>query len=262
MRRRVGNSDRINSNPNPRRRSNSGWETDYARRRGYSGTTVMAAGLVGFGGGIVLGSMINSNNHQYYYHSDPWSDSNGGYHQAGYYSEDGYHYSSPQEFGYCPPFGDPGYQASCGGEARNNSQGGDGNPILGLIIICCCCLCCAAIAGYVFKGGDEGNESKQNYSEQDDDDDEEMEDNGNVTTLNGEAVSRADAVGFLQAIEAEYIDGQEGSVGNLYDERKFSGEAQGRLQCEEDAVSGSNDRQDAVVSLARRWRMSNMLQNS
>lgn len=224
----------------------------------------MAAGLVGFGGGIVLGSMINSNNHQYYYHSDPWSDSNGGYHQAGYYSEGGYHYSSPQEFGYCPPFGDPGYQASC--DPATNSQDG-GSPIVGLIIMCCCCICCCALIGYFSKGGDEGNESKRNYSKQDDDDDdddEEMQeqDDGNVTTLDGEAVSRADAVGFLQAIEAEYVDGQEGSVGNLYDERNFSEEATGRLQCEEDAVRDSDDKQDAVVKLARRWRMRNMLQNS
>lgn len=108
------------------------------------------------------------------------------------------------------------------------------------------------------------NQGKGNYQEQDDEDEDEedsQEDDGNVTTMQGELISRADAIGFLQAIEAEYVDEAEGSVGNLYAERSFSEEAINRLDCEESAVRDADDRQDAVLQLARRWRMRNMLQH-
>jgi len=260
MRRRIDNSDRINPNPNPRRRSSQGWESDYSRRRGYSGSTVAAAGLVGFGGGLVLGSMINSNDHTYYYHQDPWTDSYGSYHQAGYYSSDGYHYSSPNEFGYCPPFGEAGYVAGC--DTNPQSQPND-NPMLaifGIIIYCGCCCCCAFVIYQLFCASS-GNQRKRLPDDDEEEGVEMMRDDGIVYTRSGAPVSRADAVGFLQAVESEYVDGQADVVGKLFEDRNFSPEAQEALSAEEDAIRDAEDRRDAVEDLAQKWGMRNMLQH-
>lgn len=265
-RRRTGNADRTNPNPNPRRRSSDGWETDYSRRRGYSGSTVLLAGGLGFGGGLVLGSMINSGSGTYYHHSSGWADRNGAYHQAGYYSDDGYHYNNPREFGYCPPFGDPGYEQGC--DTSQSGGGGDaGGAIVLICCLCCCCLLCAALMSNRGAGGD----SKGGYrkSEDDDDEDDSMEmsardeEDENIRyALNGETVSYADAVGFLQAVEAEFVDGQEGAVGNLFAERSYSEDAVSALGVDEDKIRDSDDPQEAIRSLARRWRMMNMLSSS
>lgn len=259
MRRRIDNSDRINPNPNPRRRSSSGWESDYSRRRGYSGSTVAAAGLVGFGGGLVLGSMINSNDHTYYYHQDPWTDSYGSYHQSGYYSSDGYHYSNPSEFGYCPAFAEPGYVEGCETNPQSNANDNPLVAILGVIIYCGCCCCCAFVCYRLFCSNSENQ--PQRFQDENDEEVEMMRDDGNVYTLSGAPVSRADAVGFLQAVESEYVDGQEGAVGSLFSERKFSQDAQDALSADEDAIRDAEDRQDAVECLAQRWGMRNMLQH-
>lgn len=160
----MGNTDRVNSNSSPRRRTTSGWETDYSRRRGESRTTVAAAAAVGFGGGIVLGAMINSNDHEYYYHGDSWTDVYGGYHEVGYYSPEGYHYSSPQEFGYCPPFGDPGYIEGCEPDLETGSTW----STIGWAAF----ICVFAFGGCCFPGGAGGGTRALKTSSNNNKDDE------------------------------------------------------------------------------------------
>lgn len=277
QRRRLDNSDRVNTNPNPRRRTNDGWEVDSQRRRGYSGTTVALAATLGFGGGIVLGNMINSGDHHYYQHTQGWTDSNGVRHEPGYYSEEGYYYAQPQEFGYCPPFGQAGYVENCGANVHQDGGGGGGDGdsgIAGLIIlVCCCCCCIVAMYSMSNSSNNSSNKKPAKYNQQQNDDEDEGEDQdegdededesneGDVVTMNGDSIPRADAVGFIQAVQSEYVDLQQGALGDLYEKRNFLEEVQERLQCEEDAIRASDDPQDAVVALARRWRMMSMIQH-
>lgn len=198
-----------------------------------------------------MGSMINSGNHHYYYHESGWSDMNGVYHQAGYYSPEGYHYSSPQEFGYCPQFGEPGYVANCG----TPSGGGSSQSALGSVIgvLVCCCCCCILIAFFFSNETNTGQKNERQPLVED----EEMD--GDVTTFQGEDIPRADAVAFLQAVEAEFVDGVEQEVGNMYERRSILAEVQARLQCEEDRIRDSDDAEGAVKDLADRWGMRDML---
>ena len=88
-----------------------------------------------------------------------------------------------------------------------------------------------------------------------------MEDRGNVYTLSGAPVTQSDAIGFLQAVEAEYIDGKEGAVQELFDGRSYSQEAMDALLVDEEAIRNADDKQDAVQCLAQRWRMMHVLQH-
>lgn len=196
-----------------------------------------------------MGSMINSGNQQYYYHDQGWSDMNGAYHQSGYYSPQGYHYSSPQEFGYCPQFSEPGYVANCGTGGNGDSSG---SSVAIVLVICCCCCCIAAAFS---NNNKDKNQSRPLYDEQ------EMEDDngGDVTTFQGEDIPRGDAIAFLQAVEAEHVDGVEGEVGEMFDRRKFLPEVTERLACEEERIAESDDRERAVIDLADRWGMRNAI---
>lgn len=205
--------------------------------------------------------MINSNDHTYYYHQDPWTDSYGSYHASGYYDEGGYHYSNAQQFGYCPTFGEPGYQEGCDTSPQSGQSENPMVALIGTIIYCCCCCCCLYACYHLFcnKDKEKGRLLDEEDGEDEDEEVELMED-GNVTSLSGAPVSRADAVGFLQAVEAEYVDGQREAVQSLFDGRDFSQQAQDALSADEDAIRDADDKRDAVQNLARRWRMKNMLQ--
>lgn len=202
-----------------------------------------------------MGSMINSGNQHYYYHQSGWSDMNGAYHQPGYYSPEGYHYSNPQDFGYCPQFGEAGYVANCGTPSGNGQNNGGG---IGVAVVLCCCCCCILFA---VASSNKTNKGQKNERKPlvEDEEQEEMEEGGNVTTFEGDEIPNADAVAFLQAVEAEHVDGVEEEVGNMYTRRSILEEVQSRLDCEESRIRESEDKESAVIDLADRWGMRGML---
>lgn len=242
-----------------RRRSNSGWDSaDYSRRRGFSGSTVAAGAAVGFAGGIVLGTMINRpGGHAYYYHQQGWFDNNHQWHASGYYGSTGYHYGSASDIGYCPPNGAPDYHRNCG-----SSRAGWGTYLLLGCVGCCICFCLGSIVKqYCFDSG----ENRGSWSGGPDRRDSDMEMapyQGDPITREGQPVPRGDALAFLQAAEAEYVDGVDGEVGNMYDRRSFLPEVQERLECEENAIRDSYNKQQALRQLAERWGMVNALNHS
>lgn len=242
QRRRANNNDRIDPTrrrSEMRRRSSSGWESvDYSRRRGYSGSTVAAASALGFAAGIAVGSRIQQPGMPpYYYHHSGWTDMNGVYHQSGYYGSDGYYFSNSQAIGYCPPYSAPDYYAGCGsgGYGRQNNSSG-----LGVLLLCCC------IAGLILymicKKSDDGGSGADQTP---------LLSVGDPMTREGQTVPRGNAILFLRALEAEYLDGAEGEIGKLFE--SWGGD--GNLACEEDAVRQADDKQDAVFQLAVRWGM-------
>lgn len=258
-RRRAGNADRTDASRRRsymRRRSSRGWEpADYSRRRGISGSTVVAGAAVGFAGGVVLGTMINRpGGNPYYYHHAGWYDMHHVYHQPGYYSSTGYHYRRASDIGYCPPRSAPDYSAnSCGTPWWYYALLGCG---------CCCCGFGCAYACYMSNSKREsvrvfyGARGRRSSGSSSSSNDMEMtRPQGDPITREGQTIPRADALAFLQALEAEYVDGVEGEVGNMYDRRCFLEEVTQRLDCEEIAVRDAPDRRNAIQHLASRWGM-------
>jgi len=159
----------------------------------------------------------------------------GVYHQAGYYGADGYYYPNSQAIGYCPPYGAPDYYAGCGGS--HNSSG-----VSSLLICCCIGFICYGIC----KSNDNGGRGA---------DPTPLLSVGDPMTREGKTVPRGDAILFLRALQAEYVDGAEGEVGALFD--RWGGEGSARnFACEEDALrDAGDDKQHAVFQLADRWGM-------
>lgn len=242
----MNNNDRVDTSrrrDEMRRRSSGGWDAaDYSRRRGYSGSTVAMASGLGFAAGVAVGTRIQQPGMgSYYYHQHGWSDTYGVYHQAGYYAADGYYYQNAQAIGYCPPYGAPDYYSGCGVRRHNNT-----NSIVGIIVMLCFCGC---LAWFVCnsKGNDGGGNAGDQYPP--------LLNTGDPITREGRSVSRGNAILFLRALEAEYIDGAEGEVGNVF--ARFGGDSSdaANLDCEEGAVRDADDKQGAVFQLAIRWGM-------
>lgn len=162
----------------------------------------------------------------------------GVYHQQGYYGGDGYYYSNAQAIGYCPPYGAPDYYANCGGSRRNNT--------MSIIVLVACCGLCVLVFLFSRKNGD-GSGDGGNQTP--------LLSVGDPVTREGRTVSRGNAILFLRAIEAEYLDGVDGEVGRLFDRVGGDGADARNLECEEDAVRNAGDKEDAVFQLAIRWDM-------
>lgn len=254
QRRRVNNNDRVDASrrrADMRRRSSSGWEaTDYSRRRGYSGSTVAQASALGFAAGLAVGTRIQQPGHPaYYYHQHGWSDSYGVYHQSGYYGADGYYYRSAYDIGYCPPTYAPDYSSNqqyCAGgyHRRNNNM-----SVAGVALLVCCIF---AIWWFVptSQGGDGGGGGSYGGDYR-----APLLSVGDPATLEGQTVARGNAILFLKAVEAEYVDGVEGQVGNVFDRIGNDNGDANKLACEEDAIRNADDARGAVMQLAMRWDM-------
>lgn len=254
----AGNYDSLRRRNDIRRRSSNGWyATDYSRRRGISGSTVALAAGLGFAGGIALGVMISQpGGHSYYYHQNGFYDNLHVYHNPGYYSPTGYYYQRPTDFGYCPPTGAPDYIAKC----NHNSH------IWTYVLLgCLACCCIGLLIGYCYRqqkrrnnsGLDvELNASRQSFESVG------APAYGDPVTRQGQQIPRADAICFLQAVEAEYVYGAQGEVGRVFASRQILQEVQGRLECEEEAIRMSGNARGAVNHLAERWGMMGQLNGS
>lgn len=252
-RRRSTNRDRVDNSRrrnDMRRRSYSGFNAvDYSRRRGAS--IALAAG-VGFAAGLAMGTLISRpGGNQYYFHQHAWYDVYGIRHYSGYYGPDGYRYASAAEIGYVPPPGAPSPDCMTNCHQTRNMLIGFGS------LCCCCCL----MAAFLFWS----RSKKKGYSEYADDNVAQPSYQNAIrdpVTRQGQAIPRADAVVFIQAVEAEYVDGVEGAVGQVFDSRGFLPEVVECLACEEDAIRDSEDRQQSVFELANRWGMRDSLNHS
>lgn len=202
-----------------------------------------------------MGTMISrSNSEYYYYHHQRWYDVNNVRHCSGYYGADGYYYQSAAEIGYAPPPDAPA--AECCTNCQSSLWW-----ILGTLFCCCCGG--GMIWCFVMRKPKQNVQNVPNeYHDNSESQLAESFTGGDVVTREGQTISRADAVGFIQALEAEYVDGAEGEIGQLFDSRGFLEEVTRALACEEAAIRDSQDRQGAVFGLADRWHMRDMLNHS
>lgn len=186
---------------------------------------------------------------QYYFHQHDWVDMYGVRHYSGYYSPDGYRYANPADFGYTPPRGAP---------YPDGMNRGGGSLLPAIIAVVLLVLCCCAIRETMNQKSQNRTEPTDNYEQLR----SQQNSNQDLVTREGQAIPRADAVAFIQALEAEYVDGAEGAVGRMFDSRSILPEVAQRLDCEEGAVRDARDLQGAVFELANRWGMRDVLNHS